>query len=128
RVTYCHPEVASVGLTEAEAAEAHGQDAIATTTYYLKATAKGIMAASDGFVKVVALKDGPGRAPGVTGEVLGVHIVGPHATDLIGEATLATAWGALPEEVAALTHAHPTLYESVGEAFQALAGLPFHGH
>jgi dihydrolipoamide dehydrogenase len=59
--------------------------------------------------------------------VLGVHIVGPHATDLIAEATLATEWGALPEELAAITHAHPTLYEALGEAFQAAAGLPFHG-
>jgi dihydrolipoamide dehydrogenase len=56
-----------------------------------------------------------------------VHIVGPHATDLIGEATLATAWEALPDELAAITHAHPTLYEVIGEAFQSAAGLPMHG-
>ncbi len=126
RVTYCHPEAASVGLTQAEAEEAHGKDAITATTYSLKANAKGIIANSDGFVKVVARKDGPG-AEG-DGEVLGVHVVGPHATDLIAEATLATAWGALPSELAAITHAHPTLYEAMGEAFQAAAGLPFHGH
>ena len=60
--------------------------------------------------------------------MLGVHLVGPHATDLIGEATLATAWEALPAELAAITHAHPSLYEAMGEAFQAAAGLPFHGH
>lgn len=128
RVTYCHPEVASVGLTEAQAAEAHGPDLVTSHTYSLKANAKGIISGVDGFVKVVALKDGPGLAPGATGETLGVHVVGPHATDLIAEATLATSWGALPEELAAITHAHPSLYEAMGEAFQAIAGLPFHGH
>jgi dihydrolipoamide dehydrogenase len=127
RVTYCHPEAASVGLTQAEAEERHGADAVTATTYSLKANAKGIISGQDGFVKVVSLQAGPGVAPGATGEVLGVHIVGPHATDLIAEATLATEWGALPEELAAITHAHPTLYEALGEAFQAAAGLPFHG-
>lgn len=127
RVTYCHPEAASVGLTQAEAEERHGADAVTNTTYSLKANAKGIIAGQDGFVKVVTLASGPGVAPGATGEVLGVHIVGPHATDLISEATLATQWGALPEELAAITHAHPTLYEALGEAFQQIAGLPFHG-
>jgi len=127
RVTYCHPEAASVGLTQAEAEERYGADAVTATTYSLKANAKGIISGQDGFVKVVSLTSGPGVAPGATGEVLGVHIVGPHATDMIAEATLATQWGALPEEVAAITHAHPTLYEALGEAFQAAAGLPFHG-
>ncbi|MFT5223354.1 MAG: dihydrolipoamide dehydrogenase [Glaciecola sp.] len=126
KVTYCHPEAASVGLTQAQAQEKFGAAEVACTTYSLKANAKGIIANSDGFVKIVALKHGPG-AEG-DGEVLGVHVVGPHATDLIAEATLATAWGALPSELAAITHAHPTLYEAMGEAFQAAAGLPFHGH
>lgn len=130
RVTYCHPEVASVGLTEPEARERLGDDAVSTTTYSLKANAKGIIAGSNGFVKVVT-RTAPETAAGDdedTGEVLGVHIVGPHATDLIAEATLATHWEALPVELAAITHAHPTLYEALGEAFQAAAGLPFHGH
>ncbi len=129
RVTYCHPEVASVGLTEAEARERHGDDRVATTTSSMKANAKGIIAGSDGFVKVVhAAGSAPTGAPGDGGPVLGVHIVGPHATDLIGEATMATSWEAVPVELAAITHAHPTLYEAIGEAFQAAAGLPFHGH
>jgi len=127
RVTYCHPEVASVGLTEPEAREAH--DDVVTTTYSLKANAKGIVHGSDGFVKVIAAKVPESAAyPDGVGATLGVHVVGPMATDLIGEATLATAWEALPSEVAAITHAHPTLYEAMGEAFQALAGVPFHGH
>jgi dihydrolipoamide dehydrogenase len=130
RVTYCHPEVASVGLTQPEAEERFGADAVTTTTYSLKANAKGIIHGSDGFVKVVARARAAGAigADGETGEVLGVHIVGPHATDMIAEATLATDWEALPSELAAITHAHPTLYEALGEAFQAAAGVPFHGH
>ncbi len=119
RVTYCHPEVASVGLTEAEARDQHG-DAVEATTYNLNANAKGIISGTPGHVKVV--HGGP------DGAVLGVHIVGPHATDLIAEATLATSWEALPKELAAITHAHPSLYEALGEAFLAAAGTPFHGH
>ena len=127
RVTYCHPEVASVGLTEAQAREVHG-DAVTATTTSFRGNAKGLLAGSDGFVKTIALTEGPGIGPGATGAVLGVHVVGPHATDLIAEGTLATSWGALPEELAAITHAHPSLYELMGEAFQSAAGLPFHAH
>ena len=128
RVTYCHPEVASVGLTEAEARERHGDEVVVSTSS-MKANAKGILAGSDGFVKVISLTgDTPVGAAGEAGPVVGVHIVGPHATDIIGEATLATAWEAVPAELAAITHAHPTLYEAIGEAFQSAAGLPFHGH
>ncbi|MFA9430503.1 dihydrolipoyl dehydrogenase [Egicoccus sp. AB-alg2] len=127
RVTYCHPEVASVGLTEAQARERHG-DAVATETSSLRHNAKGILAGSEGFVKIVYRTDGPpSGAPGPEGAVVGVHVVGPHATDLIAEATLVTAWEALPSELAAITHAHPSLYEAMGEAFQSAAGLPFHG-
>ncbi len=128
RVTYCHPEVASVGLTEAEAREQHGDDVVVSTAS-MKANAKGIIAGSDGFVKVISLGgEAPVGAVGDGGPVVGVHIVGPHATDLIAEATLATSWEAVPAELAAITHAHPTLYEAMGEAFQSAAGLPFHGH
>ncbi len=128
RVTYCRPEVASVGLTEAQAREEHGDDVVVSTAS-MKANAKGIIAGSDGFVKVVSLAVGtPVGASGEGGPVLGVHVVGPHATDIIGEATLATAWEAIPAELAAITHAHPTLYEAMGEAFQSAAGVPFHGH
>jgi dihydrolipoamide dehydrogenase len=128
RVTYCHPEVASVGLTEAQARERFGDASVATTTSSLRHNAKGILAGSDGFVKVVhAVGAAPVGAPGDGGPVLGVHVVGPHATDVIAEATLATAWEAMPAELAAITHAHPSLYEAMGEAFQSAAGLPFHG-
>ncbi|MDQ2650729.1 MAG: dihydrolipoyl dehydrogenase [Actinomycetota bacterium] len=119
RVTYCHPEVASVGLTEARARQQFGD--VHATTYSLKGNAKAVIEGVDGFAKVVC-------AGGADGPVLGVHIVGPRATDLIGEATLATSWGALPRELAAIVHAHPTLYEALGEAFLAAAGTPFHAH
>jgi dihydrolipoamide dehydrogenase len=137
RVTYSHPEVASVGLTERQAREHHGDDGVGVATVSFKGNAKGIIAGVDGQVKVVyALADVGAVSPGVgfdptgqaTGPVLGVHIVGPHATDLIGAATSATAWEALPVELAAITHAHPTLEEAIGEAFQVAAGLPFHAH
>jgi dihydrolipoamide dehydrogenase len=118
RVTYCHPEVASVGLTEEAARERFGDD-VDTTTYNLRANARALIAGVDGHVKLVTRRGG---------QTLGVHIVGPHATDLIAEATMATYWEALPAEVAAITHAHPTLYEAIGEAFLAASGTPFHGH
>jgi len=69
-------------------------------------------------VKVVAEKEGA---------VLGVHMVGPHVTDLISESMLIVNWEATPAEVAALFHPHPTLSEGVGEAFLSLAGKPLHG-
>ena len=117
RVTYTSPEVASVGLTEPQARQQAGE--VVATQYSFRGNAKGIIHDSDGFVKVVAAKDG---------EVLGVHVIGPHATDLIAEAQLITAWGALPSEVAALVHPHPTLAEAMGEAHLAAAGTPFHTH
>ena len=128
RVTYCSPEVGSVGLTEAEAIERFGADDVLATTISLRGNAKGIIHGSAGFVKVVVRRSGPGVAPGATGEALGVHIVGPQATDLVAEGALATSWGALPEEVGAVSHAHPSLYEALGEAWMSAAGLPFHAH
>ncbi|MGH3442195.1 MAG: dihydrolipoyl dehydrogenase [Nitriliruptorales bacterium] len=118
RVTYCRPEVASVGLTEEEA---RGRfDDVENTVHPLRAVAKGLIAASDGHVKLVHR--------GRDGETLGVHVVAPHATDLIAEASLVTYWGAYPSEVAQVVHAHPTLSEVLGEAFLAAAGTPFHTH
>lgn len=137
RVTYSRPEVASVGLTEAQAREQLGDDGVRAVTVPFRGNAKGIIAGVDGHVKVVHATSGAvAAAPGVgfdptgraSGPVLGVHVVGPHATDLIGAATTATAWEALPVELAAITHAHPTLEEALGEAFMLAADLPFHAH
>jgi len=113
KVTFSGPEVASVGLTEAQAKNA-GREVV-THKVDLRAIGKANILAEGGFVKVVAEPDGP---------VLGIHMIGPHVTDLISEAMLITNWEATPAEVAALIHPHPTLSEAIGEAHLALAGKP----
>ena len=118
RVTYSEPEVASVGLTEAQAREVHG-DAVDTLTYDLAGNGKSQILATQGFVKLVRVSDGP---------VVGVHMVGARVGELIGEAQLICNWEAYPEDVAPLVHAHPTQNEALGEAHLALAGKPLHAH
>jgi dihydrolipoamide dehydrogenase len=128
RVTYSHPEVASVGLTEAEARAVYGDDAVEVTTGSLAGNAKAIIAGHDGLVKLVRLAGpAPLGAPGGSGSILGVHVVGPQATELIAAAIPVTTWGAVPAELATLTHAHPSVAEALGEAYLAAAGLPLHG-
>jgi len=117
RVTYSHPEVASVGLTSKLAKE-RGYDVV-EATYDLAGNGKARILGTAGAVKVVAAKDGP---------VLGVHMVGDRVGELIAEAQLITNWEALPSEVAQLIHPHPTMSEAVGEAHLALAGKPLHSH
>jgi dihydrolipoamide dehydrogenase len=119
RVTYCDPEVASVGLNESAARERYGEDQVETLTYDLGGNGKSQILKTQGFVKLVRQKDGP---------VLGVHIVGARAGELIGEAQLIFNWEAYPEDVAPLVHAHPTQNEALGEAHLALAGKPLHAH
>jgi dihydrolipoamide dehydrogenase len=116
KVTYCTPEIASVGLTEAQARE-RGID-IVTEKLDFRAIGKANMLREGGFVKVVTTAGG--------GPVLGVHMIGPHVTDLVAEAMLITNWEAIPAEVAALMHPHPSLSEAIGEAHLALAGKPLH--
>ncbi len=116
-VIYCQPEVASVGYTEDKAKEA-GIDVV-TKRYPFSANARALMlGGGQGFVKTIAEKNGA---------VIGVHIVGPRASDLITEAQLATSWEAYPDELAELIHPHPTLSEVIGETFLELAGKPLHG-
>jgi dihydrolipoamide dehydrogenase len=119
RVTYCDPEVASVGLDEATARSTYGEDGVETLTYDLAGNGKSQILRTQGFVKLVRAKDGP---------VVGVHIVGARAGELIGEAQLIVGWDAFPEDVAPLLHAHPTQNEAVGEAHLALAGKALHAH
>ncbi|MGZ6545176.1 MAG: dihydrolipoyl dehydrogenase [Actinomycetota bacterium] len=116
RVTYCTPEIASVGLTETQAVE-RGIDVV-TEKLDFRAIGKANIVGEGGFVKLVAEAGG--------GPVLGVHMIGPHVTDLVAEAMLITNWEAVPDEVAALIHPHPTLSEAIGEAHLALAGKPLH--
>jgi len=117
RITYSEPEVSAVGLTSAEATK-RGYDVV-TMTYDLAGNGKSQILGTAGAVTLVAAKDGP---------VLGVHMVGSRVGELIAEAQLITNWEALPSEVAALIHPHPTMSEAVGEAHLALAGKPLHAH
>jgi dihydrolipoamide dehydrogenase len=117
RVTYCEPEVASVGYTQAQAAEKFGE--IETYEYNLGGNGKSQILATQGFIKLVRQKDGP---------VVGIHMVGSRVGELIGEGQLIYNWEAYPEDVAALVHAHPTQNEAMGEAHLALAGKPLHAH
>jgi dihydrolipoamide dehydrogenase len=119
RVTYCDPEVASVGLTEAAAAEMYGADNIESYRYDLAGNGKSQILKTQGFAKLVRLKGD---------RVLGVHMVGARVGELVGEAQLIYNWEALPDDVAQLIHAHPTQSEALGEAHLALAGKPLHVH
>jgi dihydrolipoamide dehydrogenase len=105
-----------VGITEAQAIE-RGEE-LDVERFNLQGVGKANIVGEGGIVKLIARKGG--------GPVLGIHMVGPHVTDLISEGMLITNWEAVPAEVAALIHPHPSLSEAVGEAFLALAGKPLH--
>ena len=119
RVTYSHPEVASVGLDEATARSTYGDDGVEVVTYDLGGNGKSQILMTQGFVKLVRRTDGP---------VVGVHMVGDRVGELIGEAQLIYNWEAYADDVAPLVHAHPTQNEALGEAHLALAGKPLHSH
>ena len=114
---YCHPEVAFCGLTEAQARE-KGHDVVVSSHRFAGNGRALIIGETDGIVKVVAERSGP---------ILGVHIAGPWATELLAEGYLSVNWEALPEEVAAFLHPHPTLGELFGEAALSLTGRSLHG-
>ncbi len=116
RITYSDPEVASVGLTEAQARAAYEVD---TLVYDLAGNGKSQILGTAGSVKLVRERGGP---------VLGVHLVGSRVGELIGEAQLIVGWEAHPDDVTPLVHAHPTQHEALGEAHLALAGKPLHAH
>jgi dihydrolipoamide dehydrogenase len=117
RVTYSEPEVASVGLTSAQAKE-RGYD-IVEISYDLAGNGKANILKTSGSVKLVAERNGP---------VLGVHMVGSRVGELLAEGQLIYNWEATAADVAPLIHAHPTLSEALGEAHLALAGKPLHAH
>ncbi|GIH94583.1 dihydrolipoyl dehydrogenase [Planobispora siamensis] len=117
RITYSDPEVASVGITSAQAQE-RGYE-IVEATYDLAGNPRSQILGTQGAVKVIAQKNGP---------VLGVHMVGRRIGELVTEGQLIYNWEALPSEVAQLIHAHPTQSEAVGEAMLVLAGKPLHVH
>lgn len=117
RVTYCHPEVASVGWNSQDLDE-QGIE-YESQTFPYSHNARAMMMKEGGQVKVLAEPDG--------GRVLGVHIVGPRATDMIAEGQMIYNWEALPMEVGQFIHPHPTLSEAIGEAHLAFAGMALHG-
>ena len=118
RITYSEPEVASVGLTEAQARAEHGDDVV-TVKYDLAGNGRSQILKTSGIVKLVALKDGP---------VLGIHLIGSRVSELLAEGQLIYNWEAHADDVAPLIHPHPTQSEAMGEAHLALAGKPLHAH
>jgi len=113
RATYCRPEIASVGLTEQQCKDQGIPYKVGKVPF--QAIAKAVIGGEyEGFAKVIGNPE--------TGDTLGVHIIGPHATDLISEATLGSFLDATPWEIGATTHAHPTLAEIIGEAAMAVDG------
>jgi dihydrolipoamide dehydrogenase len=117
-VVYTHPEVAQVGLTEAQAKERYGAD-VKVARYSFKASGRALaLGESDGLTKIVVA--------GKDQRIVGVHIVGPQASELIAEATLAMKLEATTEDVIATIHSHPTLAETFREAALSAAGRPIH--
>ncbi|AWE42542.1 dihydrolipoyl dehydrogenase [Actinobaculum sp. 313] len=119
RVTFCNPEIASVGLNQAKAEEVYGKDNVETVEFNLAGNGKSQMLGTQGFVKLVREKNGP---------ILGFHAIGARMGEQIGEGELMVAWEASPEDFDGLIHAHPSQNESIGEAVLALAGKPLHTH
>jgi dihydrolipoamide dehydrogenase len=117
KVTYSDPEVASVGYSEAKAADKFGADQVSTYEYNLGGNGKSSILGTAGSVKLVRVKDGP---------IVGIHMIGARVGELIGEGQLVVNWEAFPEDIAPFLHAHPTQNEALGEAFLALAGKPLH--
>ncbi|MBY4039186.1 dihydrolipoyl dehydrogenase [Rhodococcus fascians] len=118
RVTYCDPEITSVGLTEPEAREIHG-DSVTVQEYNLAGNGKSQVLRTTGFVKLVSDSDG---------RIIGVHMVGARMGEQAGEAGLMVHLGLRVEDLARVVHAHPTQNEALGEALLALAGKPLHSH
>lgn len=113
RATYCRPEIASIGLTQEQAEERGRPIKIGKVPF--QAIAKAIIGGEyEGFAKIIADKE--------TDVTLGIHLIGPHATDLIAEASVAFELEAAPWEIGGSTHAHPTLSEIMGEAALAVDG------
>jgi dihydrolipoamide dehydrogenase len=115
---YCHPEVGFCGLTE-EQAKAKGYEVDVSAHRFMGNGRALIIGESDGMVKIVAEKG--------SGTILGVHIAGPWATELIAEGYLSVNWEATAHDLGALIHAHPTLSELFGESALALTGRSLHG-
>jgi dihydrolipoamide dehydrogenase len=112
--TYCEPQIGSVGLTEKAARDAGHKVKIGKFPFLANSKAS-ILGQHDGFIKVVADE--------AHGEILGVHIIGPLATEIIAEAVTAISLEATIDDMMAIVHAHPTVWEAMGDAFASVKGL-----
>lgn len=119
KVTFCNPEIASVGLSEKKAKEKYGAEHIETVEFNLAGNGKSQILGTAGFVKLIRQKEGP---------IVGFTAIGARMGEQVGEGELMVAWQAYPEDFDALIHAHPTQNEAIGEAVLALAGKSFHAH
>lgn len=119
RVTFCEPEIASVGLTQPQAEEKYGKENVECFEYNLAGNGKSQILEAAGIVKLVREKNGP---------IVGFHALGKRIGEQIGEGQVMVNWEAYPEDLAGFIHAHPTQNESIGEAAMALAGKPLHVH
>lgn len=119
RVTFCTPEIASVGLNQDKAEEKYGKENIVAASFNLTGNGKSQMLGANGFVKLVSVKDGP---------IVGFHAIGARMSEQIGEGELMVAWEAYAKDFDGLIHAHPTQNEAIGEAALSLAGKPLHNH
>ncbi|OKL47602.1 dihydrolipoyl dehydrogenase [Boudabousia liubingyangii] len=119
RVTYCEPEICSVGLSRKQAEEKFGKDNVKVVEYNLAGNGKSQILNTTGFVTLISEKDGP---------IVGFNAFGARVSELVGEGQLMVSWEAYPEDLARLIHGHPTQNEAIGEAAMALAGKPLHSH
>jgi dihydrolipoamide dehydrogenase len=117
RATYCHPQVASLGMTEAQAKEGGREIKVGKFPFIANGKALGL-GERDGFVKIIA--------DARYGEILGAHLVGPEVTELLPELELARTWELTTEEIARTVHAHPSLSEVIMEAAHAVTGQAIH--
>lgn len=118
RVTFCEPEIASVGLTEKQAREQYG-DEVRIAEYNLAGNGKSNILDTQGTVKLVSKENGP---------IVGFHAIGSRVGEQVGEGELIVGWEAHAEDLVNLIHAHPTQNEAIGEAALVLAGKPLHAH
>ncbi|MFY9262864.1 MAG: dihydrolipoyl dehydrogenase [Actinomycetaceae bacterium] len=117
KVTFCDPEISSVGLSEEKAVAKYGKENVETASFNLAGNGKSQMLGTAGFVKLVREKDGP---------IVGFHAIGARMGEQVGEGQLMVSWEAFPEDFDSYIHAHPTQNEAIGEAILALAGKPLH--
>ncbi|KMY22880.1 dihydrolipoamide dehydrogenase [Actinobaculum suis] len=117
RITFCEPEIASVGLNQDKAEAKYGKENIVTASFNLAGNGKSQILGAQGFVKLVRVKDGP---------IVGFHAIGKRMGEQIGEGLTMVGWQAYPEDYDGLIHPHPTQNEAIGEVLLKLAGKPLH--